>query len=176
MADAWRTGRNRATSLVTGSSPVPPHRRGRARSQRQVAMTAGVVARAVRPRSGFSARPTSCQNASKRRLSTCECQKPKKQASNPRRLSTPASLLCHRHLYPSASESGHADRARRLRDAETALHNGDPGLRLAIWSTRELVSVLGAALPQDWKVHRRSAGPPKEGPATRERCGVRRGP
>jgi hypothetical protein len=32
----------------------------------------------------------------------------------------------------------------RLRDAETALHNGDPGPRLAIWSTREPVSVLGA--------------------------------
>jgi len=31
----------------------------------------------------------------------------------------------------------------RLRD-ETALHNGDPGPRLAIWSTREPVSVLGA--------------------------------
>jgi ketosteroid isomerase-like protein len=33
----------------------------------------------------------------------------------------------------------------RLRDAETALHNGDPGPRLAIWSAREPVSVLGAA-------------------------------
>jgi ketosteroid isomerase-like protein len=33
----------------------------------------------------------------------------------------------------------------RLRDAETALHNGDPGPRLAVWSTREPVSVLGAA-------------------------------
>jgi ketosteroid isomerase-like protein len=33
----------------------------------------------------------------------------------------------------------------RLRDAEIALHNGDPGPRLAIWSTREPVSVLGAA-------------------------------
>ena len=33
----------------------------------------------------------------------------------------------------------------RLRDAEAALHNGDPGPRLAIWSTREPVSVLGAA-------------------------------
>src|SRR5919206_4549591 len=32
----------------------------------------------------------------------------------------------------------------RLRDAETALHNGDPRPRLAIWSTREPVSVLGA--------------------------------
>ena len=32
----------------------------------------------------------------------------------------------------------------RLRAAETALHNGDPGPRLAIWSTREPVSVLGA--------------------------------
>jgi ketosteroid isomerase-like protein len=32
----------------------------------------------------------------------------------------------------------------RLRGAETALHNGDPGPRLAIWSTREPVSVLGA--------------------------------
>jgi ketosteroid isomerase-like protein len=32
----------------------------------------------------------------------------------------------------------------RLRDAETALHNGDSGPRLAIWSTREPVSVLGA--------------------------------
>jgi ketosteroid isomerase-like protein len=33
----------------------------------------------------------------------------------------------------------------RLRDAETALHNGDPGPRLAIWSTQEPVSLLGAA-------------------------------
>jgi ketosteroid isomerase-like protein len=33
----------------------------------------------------------------------------------------------------------------RLRDAEIALHNGDAGPRLAIWSTREPVSVLGAA-------------------------------
>jgi ketosteroid isomerase-like protein len=33
----------------------------------------------------------------------------------------------------------------RLRDAEIALHNGDPGPRLSIWSTREPVSVLGAA-------------------------------
>jgi ketosteroid isomerase-like protein len=33
----------------------------------------------------------------------------------------------------------------RLRDAETALHNGDPGPRLSLWSTREPVSVLGAA-------------------------------
>ena len=33
----------------------------------------------------------------------------------------------------------------RLRDAETALHNGDPGPRLAVWSRREPVSVLGAA-------------------------------
>jgi ketosteroid isomerase-like protein len=33
----------------------------------------------------------------------------------------------------------------RLRDAETALHNGDAAPRLAIWSTREPVSVLGAA-------------------------------
>ena len=33
----------------------------------------------------------------------------------------------------------------RLRDAETALHNGDPDPRLAVWSTREPVSVLGAA-------------------------------
>jgi ketosteroid isomerase-like protein len=32
-----------------------------------------------------------------------------------------------------------------LRDAETALHNGDPRPRLAIWSEREPVSVLGAA-------------------------------
>ncbi len=32
----------------------------------------------------------------------------------------------------------------RLKEAETALHNGDPGPRLAIWSTREPVSVLGA--------------------------------
>ena len=32
----------------------------------------------------------------------------------------------------------------RLRDAETALHNGDPGPRLDIWSTREPVSVFGA--------------------------------
>src|ERR671913_677263 len=32
----------------------------------------------------------------------------------------------------------------RLRQAETALHNGDPGPRLAIWSTQEPVSVLGA--------------------------------
>ena len=32
----------------------------------------------------------------------------------------------------------------RLRAAETALHNGDPGPRLAIGSTREPVSVLGA--------------------------------
>jgi ketosteroid isomerase-like protein len=32
----------------------------------------------------------------------------------------------------------------RLRAAETALHNGDPAPRLAIWSTREPVSVLGA--------------------------------
>ena len=33
----------------------------------------------------------------------------------------------------------------RLREAETALHSGDPAPRLAIWSTREPVSVLGAA-------------------------------
>jgi ketosteroid isomerase-like protein len=33
----------------------------------------------------------------------------------------------------------------RLRDAETALHNCDAAPRLAIWSTREPVSVLGAA-------------------------------
>jgi ketosteroid isomerase-like protein len=33
----------------------------------------------------------------------------------------------------------------RLRDAEIALHNGDPGPRLEIWSTRDPVSVLGAA-------------------------------
>ena len=32
----------------------------------------------------------------------------------------------------------------RLRDAETALHNGDPGPRLALWSSLEPVSVLGA--------------------------------
>jgi hypothetical protein len=32
----------------------------------------------------------------------------------------------------------------RLRDAETALHNGDPGPRPALWSAREPVSVLGA--------------------------------
>lgn len=32
----------------------------------------------------------------------------------------------------------------RLRDAETGLHNGDPSLRLAIWSTCEPVSVFGA--------------------------------
>jgi ketosteroid isomerase-like protein len=33
----------------------------------------------------------------------------------------------------------------RLRDAETALHNGDSAPRLAIWSTQEPVSVHGAA-------------------------------
>jgi ketosteroid isomerase-like protein len=32
----------------------------------------------------------------------------------------------------------------RLREAETALHNGDPEPRLALWSSREPVSVLGA--------------------------------
>ena len=32
----------------------------------------------------------------------------------------------------------------RLKDAETALHNGDAGPRFEIWSTRELVTVLGA--------------------------------
>jgi ketosteroid isomerase-like protein len=32
----------------------------------------------------------------------------------------------------------------RLRDAETALHNGDAEPRLALWSSREQVSVLGA--------------------------------
>jgi ketosteroid isomerase-like protein len=32
----------------------------------------------------------------------------------------------------------------RLRDAETALHNGDAEPRLALWSGREPVSVLGA--------------------------------
>jgi len=31
-----------------------------------------------------------------------------------------------------------------LRDAEIALHNGDPAPRRALWSTREPVSVLGA--------------------------------
>jgi ketosteroid isomerase-like protein len=34
----------------------------------------------------------------------------------------------------------------RLRSAETALHNGDPGPRLALWSEHEPVSVLGAWL------------------------------
>jgi ketosteroid isomerase-like protein len=33
----------------------------------------------------------------------------------------------------------------RLREAETALHDGDPRPRLEIWSMREPVSVLGAA-------------------------------
>jgi ketosteroid isomerase-like protein len=33
----------------------------------------------------------------------------------------------------------------RLREAETALHCGDPEPRLEIWSTREPVSVFGAA-------------------------------
>ena len=32
----------------------------------------------------------------------------------------------------------------RLHAAEVALHNGDPAPRLAIWSTREPVTVLGA--------------------------------
>lgn len=32
----------------------------------------------------------------------------------------------------------------RLRDAEVALHNGDATPRLAIWSSREPVTVLGA--------------------------------
>ena len=32
----------------------------------------------------------------------------------------------------------------RLRDAETALHNGDAEPRLGLWSSREPVSVLGA--------------------------------
>lgn len=32
----------------------------------------------------------------------------------------------------------------RLRDAETAVHNGDAGPRFAIWSRREPVSVMGA--------------------------------
>jgi ketosteroid isomerase-like protein len=32
----------------------------------------------------------------------------------------------------------------RLKDAETALHNGDAGPRFEIWSTREPISVLGA--------------------------------
>ena len=32
----------------------------------------------------------------------------------------------------------------RLKDAETALHNGDAGPRFAIWSRREPVTVLGA--------------------------------
>jgi len=32
----------------------------------------------------------------------------------------------------------------RLRDAEVALHNGDAGPRLEIWSRREPVTVLGA--------------------------------
>lgn len=32
----------------------------------------------------------------------------------------------------------------RLKDAEIALHNGDPGPRRAIWSRREPVTVLGA--------------------------------
>jgi ketosteroid isomerase-like protein len=31
-----------------------------------------------------------------------------------------------------------------LREAEIALHNGDPDPRLALWSTRDPVSVLGA--------------------------------
>ena len=34
----------------------------------------------------------------------------------------------------------------RLREAETALHNGDAEPRLALWSSREPVSVLGAWL------------------------------
>jgi ketosteroid isomerase-like protein len=34
--------------------------------------------------------------------------------------------------------------ATRLREAEVALHDGDPGPRLAIWSTNEPVTVLGA--------------------------------
>ena len=33
--------------------------------------------------------------------------------------------------------------ARQL-DAEQALHNGDPGPRLAMWSTRHPVTVFGA--------------------------------
>jgi ketosteroid isomerase-like protein len=40
----------------------------------------------------------------------------------------------------------------QLREAETALHNGDAGPRLALWSSREPVSVLGAwrsAIGQD---------------------------
>jgi ketosteroid isomerase-like protein len=32
----------------------------------------------------------------------------------------------------------------RLKDAETALHNGDAGPRFEIWSTNEPVTVLGA--------------------------------
>lgn len=41
----------------------------------------------------------------------------------------------------------------RLRDAEVALHNGDAAPRLAVWSSREPVTVLGA-----W----RSASGPEE--------------
>lgn len=36
--------------------------------------------------------------------------------------------------------------ASRLKDAEVALHNGDAAPRLAIWSTKDPVTVLGAWL------------------------------
>ena len=51
----------------------------------------------------------------------------------------------------------------RLREAETALHNGDPGPRLALWSSREPVSVFGAGRSATgqkqvrWKVAHRHA-------------------
>jgi ketosteroid isomerase-like protein len=55
-------------------------------------------------------------------------------------------------LFPATTKGGPVtDREEfvawtqtRLRDAETALHNGDPEPRLALWSTGEPVTVLGA--------------------------------
>jgi hypothetical protein len=50
-----------------------------------------------------------------------------------------------------------------LRDAETALHNGDAAPRLAIWSSREPVSLFGAGRSATgqkqvrWKVAHRHA-------------------
>jgi hypothetical protein len=43
---------------------------------------------------------------------------------------------------------------RRLREAETALHNGDAEPRLALWSSREPVSVLGARRSATGRVRR----------------------
>src|SRR3954452_11985614 len=77
-------------------------------------------------------------------LARCECQERMRAVRNP-------TTLCRRNLAGLESHMDDTDAflaavLPRMREADTALHSGDPRGRIAMWSRVEPLTLFGAAV------------------------------